>query len=48
MADVTEDDANAQVEAVEASEFQKYLASNPELGKEMMKIIVHLYNNPMK
>lgn len=33
MADVTEDDPNAQVEPVEASEFQKYLASNPELGQ---------------
>ena len=48
MADVTEDDANAQVEEVEVSEFEKYLKSNPELGQEMMKIVVHLYNNPMK
>ena len=43
MVDVTEDDANAQVEAPEASEFQKYLANNPELGYEMMKIVAHLY-----
>ena len=48
MADVTEEDPNAQVPQVEASEFQKYLAANPELGQEMMKIIVELFNKPMK
>ena len=47
MADVTEDDPNAQPE-IEASEFEKYLANNPELGQEMMKVVVQLYNNPMK
>lgn len=32
----------------ESSDFKKYLESNPQFSEELMKIMVTLYNNPMK
>jgi uncharacterized protein YneF (UPF0154 family) len=32
----------------EGSDFKKYLIRNPQFSEELMKIMVTLYNNPMK
>lgn len=43
MADVTDQEEVVEDQQPEASEFQKYLTGNPELGREMAKIITELY-----
>lgn len=48
MADVTEDEGNQEVVQSDASEFQKYLMTHPELGHRMAELVVKLYNKPMK
>ena len=53
MADVTSGNAAGEgaggaAGQVEASEFQKYLQQHPDFGKELMKIVVELYNQPTK
>ena len=35
-------------EAVQKSDFQKYLDNNPQLVEQLMRIVVNLYADPKK
>ena len=50
MADVTAEveENDTMPQEPPKSEFKKYMETHPEGAEEIMKILVSLYNNPMK